>query len=267
MKDEKILQTAKRIRKKFKTQYVDDPDQDEMDFLDELDEHIKSILGDDHKDIYTTLDKEKLEKWAKRRSTIKGRIFPKVFSRSTLLFCLLSIVTLFLMSEALDFYSMNGVITSKTYLKAALTEISFIFLSVYRTSGKLQLMAVGALRVALFSLMLFVISSGVIFSGTNTRSEISNLSQQITLIEQQIEAKEKEIQYYMSIKWPINVTKSRAAKEKLVDKLISIKEKQIAEKKNEDVSDLVLYQTYGRALFRVILLLMSVLISRKLFKV
>jgi len=263
-KDDKLLKSANRIRDKFKTEFIDESDAAEMSFIDALDGHIKDLLGDNHKDIYTTLNEERLKKWHKSRWK---RLTKIVFSKSSLLFCFLGVVTLFLMTEALDFYAVDGSITFRTYVKAALTEAAFIFLSVYRTSGKLQMLSVGFMRAALFSLMLFVISSGVIFTGTNIRSEISNLAEQIKIVEIQVAEKQKEINYYISIKWPRNATTSRLEKEKLVAKLLEIKQTQISEKKNESVSDLVLYQTYGRAVFRTLLLLISVLISRKLFKI
>lgn len=265
--DNKIVESAKRIKKKFRSEVVVEKDADEMSFLDELDSHVKDILGDDASDIYTVLDKEKLEKWKQRSLRRKlSRLSKAIFSKETFYKLLLAVITFFLMTEALEFYAVDGTITSRVYLKAILTEVAFIFLSGYRAVGKIQSMFVGFMRVSLFSLMLFVISSTVLFSGANTRSEIANLSSQIQVVENQIAEKQKEIDYYVSIKWPRNATQSRIAKEELVDKLLTLKEKQIAEKKNEGVSDLVLYQTYGRAFFRVILLFISVLLTRRLFK-
>jgi hypothetical protein len=53
-------------------------------------------------------------------------------------------------------------------------------------------------------------------------------------------------------------------RDELVKKLISLKEKQ-AEGSNTEVSDLVRYKAYGNAFFRIILLLISILITRRLF--
>ena len=265
--DSKVVESAKRIRKKFKSEIVVEKDRDEMSFLDELDAHVKNILGDDASDIYTVLDKEKLEKWKRQRYKRWFRALLKaIWSRETFYKLLLAVIMFFLMTEALSFYAIDGEITTRTYLKAILTEVSFVFLSGYRALPGLQTWFVGALRVSLFSLMLFVISSNVLFTGANTRSEITNIAAQIQVVETQIQEKQEEIDYYISIKWPRNATQSRIAKEELVNKLLELKERQITEKKNEDVSDLVLYQTYGRAIFRVILLLITVLLTRRLFK-
>ena len=261
--DKKILDSAKRIQRKFKTELEDPVEANDMAFIDEVNAHVKGLLGDHGTDIYTALSEERLEQWKKRKFR---RFLRTLLSQRTLFFLLLAVITVFLMTEALSFYSVDGMIDFKTYVKAALTEICFIFLSGYRASGRLQTAMVGALRVSLFCLMLFVISSGVIFSGANFRSDISNLSSQITLIEQQIQAKEKEIDFYIKKDWPRNATQSRIAKEKLVDKLLELKQQQMDEKKNEDVSDLVLYQTWGRAAFRLILLFISVLLTRRLFR-
>lgn len=262
--DRKILESAKRIKKKFeKTQSEAD---DSLTLLDEIDEHVKDVLDYDAPDIYTILDEERLDKWKKKKFTRWWRRTSKrLLSRETFYWLLLGVITFFLMTEALNFYAVDGTTTWKVYLKAALTEISFIFLSGYRAVGKIQTLFVGALRVSLFSLMLFVISSNILLSGASTRSDISNIASQIAIVESQIKEKQKSVDYYISINWPNNARIARQEKEKLVNKLIELKERQIKENKNEGVSDLVLYQTYGRAFFRVILLMISVLLTRRLF--
>ena len=178
---------------------------------------------------------------------------------------MLATITAFLVSEALSFYAIEGVVTTKTYVKAILTEVSFIFLSAYHTKGKLEAVWVNFLRAGIFCLMLFVISSQTFTIGTKNIAEIDSIQEQIVFVEQQIADKDKEIVYYRDVKnWPRNTRERILEKEELVKKLIKLKEEQ-AGGKNQKVSQVEKYKMYGRAVFRVLLLFISVLVSRRIF--
>ena len=112
--------------------------------------------------------------------------------------------------------------------------------------------------------MLFVISSQTILSGTKVSTNSTAIAEQVQLLETQIAEKEKTIQFYIAKGWGNSVRKQTEDKNKLVDKLIALKEQQ-AQGSNEKVSDQVVYRSYGQAFFRVLLLLISVLITRRLF--
>lgn len=263
--DEKLLESAKNIRRKFKTELADKEDSD-LSYLDELNAHIRHIFKDDPADVYTTLSREHLERWKKKRfKRWIAKTFKNISPYRLSLFALLSTITGFLVSEALDFYAINSAVSANTYVKAILTEVCFIFLSGYRANNKLETAAVSVLRVSIFTLMVFVISSQTFTIGTKNISETLAIKTQIKTIQLQISEKEEQIKYYQSINWPRNYTTARLEKEKLVDKLLALQEQQ-AKGKNESVSYVEEIKMYGKAAFRVILLLISVLITRRLFK-
>ncbi len=268
--DEKKLQNGKKILqqiKDIKSDYEYDEDdriEEEMSFIDRMNRLFQLIVGDSSVDLYRAMDQKKLDEWNKRKLSRWIKKFVTGNIQNTLYFLLLATITGFLVSEAVQFYAIDGAIGAKTWVKAILTEISFIFISGYRSTGKLQMWWVNFLRAGVFCLMMFVISSQAIDTGTRTVSENTAIAQQVVLLEKQIEDKQKEIDYYISIEWPKNATGSRIAKEKLVNKLIVLKDEQ-ASGKNEEVSKIETYKMYGRAAFRVLLLFISVLITRRIF--
>lgn len=262
--DKKIIDSVKRIRGKFKTTTQDETE-NELSYLDELNKLIRQIFKDDPTDVYTTLSEEGLRKWKKQkfRRWFK-RLLINLNIRNIAYFMLLATITGFLVSEALGFYAIEGVITTKTYVKAILTEVCFIFLSGYRSSGKLQMWWVNFLRAGIFTLMMFVISSQTFMTGAKTISEADTIQQQIVVIQKQISEAEEQMAHYKEINWPRNYTQTRIKKEELVDKLLALQEEQ-AKGKNKSVSDVERINMYGKAAFRVLLLFISVLITRRLF--
>jgi len=263
-KGKEILDQIKEIKSSYEAEQTDEHEE-ELSFLDRFNRLIQLILDDETISVYQALDKESLDRWKKKRFS---RWFKKlVFSNihNTMYFLLLATITGFLVSEALSFYSIDGFIDTKTYVKAILTEICFIFLSGYRASGKLQILWVSVLRTGIFCLMMFVISSQTISIGTGTISESDKIQEQVVLLEKQIKEKEKEITYYRDVRnWPLTTKQLVNEKGILVNKLIDLKDKQ-ASGKNQEVSEVERYKMYGRAAFRIILLFISVLITRRIF--
>jgi len=258
-----ILKQIKDLQGTYESYQVDEAEED-LSFIDKVNKLLQSIMGDGALSVYEAMNNEKLERWKKKRfsrwlkRTLVGNF------QNVLYFILLSTITIFLVSEALDFYAIDGLIDTKTYIKAILTEVCFIFLSGYRAAGRYMTIWVNFLRACIFCLMMFVISSQTLSTGTSIISENKAIAQQIVLLESQITDKQTEIEYYISIKWPRNATTSRLAKEALVNKLIKLKDEQ-ASGKNESVSKVEEYKMYGRAAFRVLLLFISVLITRRIF--
>lgn len=264
MDDNKIVETVKRIRSKFKT-VDDDADESKLTYLDELNVLIRQIFKDDPADVYTTLSEEGLKKWKKQklRRWFKQKL-RNLNLKSGMYFLLLASITGFLVSEALGFYAIAGVVTANTYIKAILTETCFIFLSGYRSSGKLHMWWTNFLRVSIFTLMMFVISSQTFTTGTKNISEATIIQQQVVTLQEQIKEKTAQMKHYKEIKWPRNYTTTRLEKEKLVNKLLALQGEQ-AKGKNEAVSSVEKINMYGKAAFRVLLLFISVLITRRLF--
>ena len=144
---EKNLQDiVDRIRKGYSSS-MEDEQEEKLSFLDELNSLIRVILKDDPVDVYTLLTPEELKKWknAKIRRHLK-RLISSISIKSCLYFILLATITGFLVSEAVPFYAVAGIITTKTWIKAILTEVCFIFLSGYRSDTRLQMAMVGVLR-------------------------------------------------------------------------------------------------------------------------
>lgn len=262
----KLLEQAERIRKGYKSIEVDEQEE-QLSFLDELNALVRTILHGEPVDIYTLLNKEELEKWkkAKTKRHIK-KLLGKIFSRSSLYFILLATITVFLVSEALPFYAIAGVISAKTYLKAILTEVCFIFLAGYRAVGWIQTGLVSILRASIFCLMLFVISSEVTMEGARDISKIDNIANRIERLETQIKKTEQDIEHYKSIDWPRNMTTSIRKREELETQVQELRLRQEKEGASENIAKLTEYKTYGKAVFRLILMFVSVLITRRLWK-
>lgn len=265
MKEEEIIQKIKSIQKDYKAELEDNPEEDRLSFLDRINDLIRSIFNDPSMTVYDVFDKEELGKWKKNRLSRKIKNLFLNNYKNTFYFALLVTITGFLVSEALEFYAVNGVIDTKTYVKAVLTEVCFIFLSGYRSDSKIQTIAASGLRVSIFCLMMFVITSKTFMDSTKTSSSTNIIQEQVLILEKQIKEKEKDITYYRDVKqWPNTVKQLIKERDELVKKLISLKEKQ-AEGSNIEVSDLVRYKAYGNAFFRILLLLISILITRRLF--
>lgn len=242
----------------------EDQVEEEMSFLDKMNRLIQLILNDDSFSFYTALDRESIERWKKRRFS---RWLKKTFLanyKNTFYLTFLVSITAFLVSEAVTFYADGNIADFKTYVKAILTEVSFVFLSGYRATTLKDKIWVNTLRAGVFSLMLFVISSQTLMNGTQFDTNSKAIQEQIVILEKQIAEKEKTIQFYIDKGWGNNVRKHTEDKNKLVEKLLVLKEKQ-AEGSNSEVSQLVVYKSYGQAFFRIILLFISVLITRRIF--
>ncbi len=235
-----------------------------MSFLDRLNKLVQLILNDDSFSVYVALNEESLKKWKKGRVT---RWIKKAFLsnyKNLFYITFLCSITTFLVSEAVTFYADGDSADFKTYAKAILTEVSFIFLSGFKASSFIEKIWVNLLRVGVFCLMLFVISSQTLMSGTRFETNSDAIQEQVLILETQVAEKEKTIQFYIDKGWGNTVRRLTEDKNKLVDKLIELKEKQ-SQGSNEKVSDMVVYKSYGQAFFRVLLLLISVLITRRLF--
>lgn len=264
-KEENIVKIIKDIQNSYRAELENNPEEDNQSFLDRINDLIRSIFNDSSITVYDAFDKSKLEEWKKKRFSrwIKNFIFKNY--KNTFYFLLLGTITGFLVSEALEFYAVNSVIDTKTYVKAILTEVCFIFLSGYRSDSKIQMIGAGALRVSIFCLMMFVITSKTFMDSTKNSSNTNAIQEQIMILEEQIKQKEKDIEYYRDVKqWPNTTRQLVKERDELVKKLIDLKEKQAAGATVE-VSELVKYKAYGNAFFRVLLLFISILITRRLF--
>lgn len=259
-----IVEQIQAIQSDYHSKQVDVVEE-EMSFLDRLNKLVQTILNDDSFSVYQSLNKESIEKWHKSRFK---RAFIRFFKNNVqnfFYFLLLVTITGFLVSEALSFYAIDGIISTKTYVKAILTEVCFIFLSGYRSEGKLQTTFVSLLRASIFCLMLFVITSETFVEGRKNIGNTNAIAEQIQIIEEQIEEKEKTIEFYRQKDWGVNVRKHTDDKNELVKELLELK-KQQAKGANTGVSQIEEYKMYGKAFFRVLLLLISALITRRLFK-
>ena len=261
---DQIIDKIEKLRSEYKVE-LEDSQEDTLSFLDRIDDLIKSIFNDSSISVYDAFSQENLDKWKKRRlfRFLKNLITNNL--QNTLYFILLATITGFLVSEALEFYADSGVLDTKTYAKAILTEVCFIFLSGYRSDNTIQKIGVGALRVSIFCLMLFVITSEITLKGTRDIDQIDNLADRIARIERQIDSINKEIDYYKSIDWKWRMTQGIKKRDELEKQVQELKEKQ-SESGTKEVSKLLQYKIYGKAAFRVILLMISVLITRRLFK-
>jgi len=265
MKDEEIIKKIRDIQKNFKAELEDGSEEDRLSFLDLINDLIRSIFNDSSVTVYDVFDKNELQKWKNKQFSRKIKnIFLKNY-KNTFYFLLLVTITGFLVSEALEFYSINGLVDTKTYIKAILTEVCFIFLSGYRSDDKIQKIGTNILRVSIFCLMIFVITSKTFMDSTKNYSNTNVIQEQVLIIEKQIKEKEKDIRYYRDVKqWPNTVRQLTKERDELVKKLMELKEKQ-ANGATVEVSELIRYKAYGNAFFRVILLFISILITRRIF--
>jgi hypothetical protein len=265
MKEEDIVKKIKDIQKDYEAELEDGPEEDRLSFLDRINDLIRSIFNDSSMTVYDVFNKDELEKWKSKRFSRKIKNLFLNNYKNTFYFLLLFTITGFLVSEALEFYSINGIIDTKTYIKAVLTEVCFIFLSGYRSDNKAQEIATNILRVSIFCLMIFVITSKTFMDSTKNYNNTNSIQEQILIIQKQIKEKEKDITYYRDVKqWPNTAKQLIKERDELVSKIISLKEKQAAGASVE-VSELIRYKAYGNAFFRVILLFISILITRRIF--
>lgn len=261
MSDE-IQAKIDKLRKRYKTEIKGEKKDPQQSFLDDLNDLVRMIFEDRSTDVYTTLNEEALKKWKNNKWK---RLLRNINIRNILYLAFLIAIIVFLVSEAVAFYAVGGVVTSYAFVKAILTEISFVFLNGFRSVGIWQTAAVTAMRVTVFCLMLFVITSEVTFEGANTQSEISSIAQRIELLEEQIEEANKSIEFYRNKDWGGNAARVERERDEMRNQLVELKEEQ-AKGKSEAVSNLVEYKTWGHAVFRVMLMLVSILITRRLFK-
>jgi len=260
-----LEQIANKIRKGYASS-LEDEEEDKLSFLDELNSLVRVMLRDDPVDIYTLLTPEELEKWKKAKFKRQLKRLLKSLSLSKILyFILLTTITGFLISEAVGFYAIAGVITTKTWLKAILTEISFIFLSGFRSNTRAQMAGVGILRVSMFCLMLFVITSEVTLEGTKDISKIDNIAIRIERLENQIDKTETDIVRYTDMNWPRNMTQSIRKREELEKQVQELKSRQENEGASKEVASILKHKMYGKAAFRLILMFITVLITRRIF--
>lgn len=264
--DKELLEQADKIREGYKSIETDE-EEEQLSFLDELNALVRHILKGEPIDIYTLLSPQELDRWkkAKFKRHVK-RLLGKIFNRSSLYFILLATITVFLVTEAIPFYAIAGIVTFKTYIKALLTETCFVFLAGYRSVGHIQTALVSILRASMFCLMLFVISSEVSLEGAKDISKIDNIANRIERLETQIDKTEKDIERYRSIDWPKNMTVSIRKREELEKQVQTLRSRQETEGASEEVSVLIQYKTYGKAAFRLILMFVSILITRRLWK-
>jgi hypothetical protein len=261
---DQIIDKIEKLRSEYKVE-LEDSQEDTLSFLDRIDDLIKSIFNDSSISVYDAFSQENLDKWKKRRlfRFLKNLITNNL--QNTLYFILLATITGFLVSEALEFYADSGVLDTKTYAKAILTEVCFIFLSGYRSNNTIQKIGVGVLRGSIFVLMLFVITSKTFVDSTKNTGNSDSIQEQVVLVQEQIKQKEVSIKYYQERNWPSTTRQLIKEKDELVVKLIDLKQQQ-AKGANQEVSKLVEYQAYGKAFFRVLLLFISILITRRIFK-
>jgi len=267
--NQKILDQIRKLQSDFEAN-KETPEEileEKLSFLDRINKLIRLILNDPTVSVYDALSPETLESWKKSRKSRLYQIKNFISRNKSKIFYFLLLITItgFLVSEALSFYALDGIISAKTYVKAMLTEVCFIFLNGYRTSSKIELGFVTLLRGSIFSLMMFVITSQVFIQGTTEIGNANSISQQISVVEAQIVEKKEEIDFFKKKNWPRNVARLTIERQELVKKLLKLKEKQ-AKGSSKEVSKLVRYRMYGRAIFRILLLLISVLVTRRIFK-
>lgn len=259
-----IVDQIRYLKNHYKSEN-EDIEKEEFSFLSHLNRLTQLILDDNSFSIYKALNKDSIKKWHKKTFLDKIVKFITSNFRDFLYFILLTTITAFLVSEAVTFYAIDGIIDRGTYFKAILTEVCFIFLSGYRSDGKLEIVWIGFLRVSIFLLMMTVITSETFLYGKKNMGETVAIAQQIEILEKQIQEKEKTIEFYMKKDWGVNVRKHTDDKNELVKELIELKKAQ-AEGSNVEVSKIEEYKMYGNAVFRILLLFISILITRRIFK-
>lgn len=264
--DKELEQIAKRIQKGYASS-LEDENEEKLSFLDELNELVRVILKDDPVDVYTLLTPEELSKWKKAKFKRQiSRTLKALSIKKFLYFILLATITGFLVSEAVPFYALGATITAKTWLKAILTEVCFIFLSGYRADGWIETSLVSILRASIFCLMLFVITSETTLEGTKGISKIDNIAVRIERLERQIETTKSDIKMYREINWPKNMTTSIRKREELEQEVQQLKKRQESEGASVEVAQILEYKMWGKGAFRLILMFISVLVTRRIFK-
>ena len=256
MDNGKLLKQAEEIRKDYVTFNLDQ-EQEEIILLDRINDMLATIFDDNTITVAYLFSPDKKPKylWYKLKKTILPKIFP---------ITLLIALTCFLVSEATLFYG-DGIASTGAYFKAILTEICFIFISAYRSNNLIEKTMVSLTRVGIVVLMLFVITSETFLNTTKTIENTSILSDKVSAVETQIQAKQKTIDFYLTKGWGVSVNKFENEKIKLEKQLFEMKSEQQGGA-NIAVSKKLEYKSYGNAFFRFLLLCISMLISRRFFR-
>jgi hypothetical protein len=264
MDDSKLLEQANKIRKGYVSVTESEEDM-KLSFIDELNSLVRLIFRDEPVDAYTLISEEELLRWKKSRvkrllKRIVNTPVIKIFYAS-----LLAAIVIFLISEAINFYSNDGVITLKTYVQAILTEVCFVFLNGYRSEGRINYIFTFILRACMFLFMLFVVTAETALHGTKDISKVDSLTDRIARIERQIEKNEQDIEKFKSMNWNIRMTQAIASRNKLEDELRRLLEQKELSGASDEVSSIMRYKIYAKAFFRIMLIMISVLITRRLF--
>lgn len=255
--DKNLTDKIAKFKHDYATQYID---QEQEDFLvlDRVNGIVKDILEDPEVELDYLFTEDKIKKrngfWSKVKKALP------VITQSALLIA----ITSFLVKEAVSFYS-NGEPTLYSYYKAILTEVCFIFLASYQARSLLEKIVAPILRASLFLLMSFVISSQVILDSTKFSTSSTVVDNRVELIKKQIEDKQKTIDFYIGKGWAVSTNKHVKDKEKLQAKLDEVLSEQRSGLTG-DVARVNTYKAYGNIAFRVIILMISMLISRRLFR-
>lgn len=265
MSDDKLIEQANKIRKGFVS--VSETEEDtKLSFIDELNSLVRLIFKDEPIDAYTLISEEELHRWKKSRFKRLLKRATNISSLNIFYVSLLVTITLFLISEAIGFYSNDGIVTFKTYVQAILTEACFIFLNGYRSEGRINTLFTYLLRSMMFLFMLFVITAETASHGTKDISKIDSLTERISRIERQIEKNEQDIEKFKSMNWNVRMTQAIANRNKLEEELRSLLEQKEKSGASSELSEIMRYKIYAKAFFRIMLLMISVLITRRLFK-
>lgn len=246
-----------KFKHDYATQYIDEEREDLL-VLDRVNDIVKDILEDPEVELDHLFTEEKMKNrngyWARFKKSLP------TITQSVLLIA----ITSFLVKEAVSFYS-SGEPDLYSYYKAILTEVCFIFLASYQARSLLEKIVAPILRFSLFLLMSFVISSQVILDNTKFSTNSDVVDNRAELIKRQIEDKQKTIDFYISKGWAVSTNKHVRDKEKLQEKLDEV----LSEQRSGftgDVARVNTYKAYGNIAFRVIILMISMLISRRLFR-
>lgn len=250
--DQELEKKVESIRRDYITSTIDIKQENAL-LYHKIRDLVKSIFKDENVDVDHLFTEGEI-----RTRKMNSRITLAVQA------ALLISITAFMVIEAVAFYS-DGNPSGYSYFKAILTECCFIFMSAYRSDDFPEKYIAPIVRALLFTLMIYVISSGVITNFTMNSNNATVVDRRAEILESQIKDKQKTIDFYISKGW--GNTTNRLVKEK--DDLLRQLEKVQTDQQSGStltVMEAQKVKTYGNIAFRTLMLLVSYLISRRLFQ-
>ena len=247
--EKELQEEIEKFRKDYKVSTIDQ-ETETVSIIERINKILFLIFNDSSVTIENSLKGITFDKIAKRRKVLLSLKRIAVFS------FLFSIVS-FQIYESSSFYGSGAY----SIYKAILTELCFIYINQIRATTIINKVMVGTVRISIFILMLFVVSSEVITQSKTSINSNNMIDTRIEHLKEAIQEKNNTIEYYKKRDWAISVNKHEKEKSELNSELNELQNRKISGE-NSEMNRIEEYKLYGHIAFRIILMVMVIIITR-----